>query len=99
MPNHPPSTADFAHYLKDIEFPRSRAELVEHARHHGAEEDTLAVFDAMPDLLYHTMAEVFAGMREEVFARAEGQPRQPVPPPSPAPERPQRDVDPEPDED
>lgn len=90
MPNHPSSTAALAHYLRGIDFPRSRAELLAHARRQGAEDDSLAQFEELPDAAYHSMAEVFAGMREAAFGRAADPRPEPVPPPLPAPERPQR---------
>lgn len=88
MTRPPRPTSTVAEYLRGIDFPRSRDQLVDYARRQGAADESLDLFIELPDGEYHNMAEVFAGVREEAHRRAAGPHPQPVPPPRPAPEAP-----------
>lgn len=56
-------TASVAHVLRGIDFPCSRDSMLDYARRNNAEAEELDLLSAMPDRDYHSMAEVFHGLR------------------------------------
>lgn len=54
-------TRDLAKNLEGIDFPANKQKLVEWARSHGANEDTIKQLNGMPDEEYTSMADVFKG--------------------------------------
>lgn len=55
------SPANVAHYLKGIDFPANKQDLVKHAQSHKADEEVLDALKKMPDQEYGTMADVMKG--------------------------------------
>lgn len=55
------SPVGVAKYLKGIDFPAGRDDLVEHARKNHAEKAILEVLEKMPDEEYDSMADVMKG--------------------------------------
>jgi hypothetical protein len=84
----PHSTATLAQALSGIGFPASRDQVIDHARRHGASGDTLAVLEELSADRYLSMAELFAGLREQEHRRTQGDRPEPLPPPMPAPDKP-----------
>lgn len=58
------SPANVTHHLKGIDFPAKRADLEQHAKSNGAEDDVLDVIRNMPDQEYGNMADVMKGLGE-----------------------------------
>jgi polyhydroxyalkanoate synthase subunit PhaC len=57
-------TGNIAHLLKGIDFPRGRLGVVDYARQHNAGPAAIAMLEALPDLQYFSMADVFHGVKE-----------------------------------
>lgn len=55
------SPAHVAQCLSGIDFPCQKQDLIEHARHHGADDDVLEMLRSMPEGEYHNMADVMKG--------------------------------------
>ncbi|MBE7376253.1 DUF2795 domain-containing protein [Pseudomonas lopnurensis] len=55
------SPANLATYLKGIDYPARRDDLVKHAQQNGAEEAVLNVLKNMPEQEYDNMADVMKG--------------------------------------
>lgn len=53
---HSPSNVSF--YLKGIDFPASRQDLVDQAKRNGAERDVMDIVGRMPENRYENMADV-----------------------------------------
>ncbi len=45
-------------HLKGVDYPASKQELIEHAKHLGADKDALSVLEQLPDEEYETPADV-----------------------------------------
>lgn len=58
------SPAQFAHYLKGIEFPASKRDLKADARKNQAPREILSFIDKLPEEQYRTMAEVMKAVGE-----------------------------------
>ena len=58
------SPANISHYLKDIDFPADRDDLVRHAQEQGAPAEVLDVLKQLPEEKYENMAEVMSGVGE-----------------------------------
>lgn len=59
------SPANVAYYLKGIDFPASRDQLLKHAEGNGAESAVLDKVKQLPDVDYEDMADVMKGYGEE----------------------------------
>lgn len=58
------SPSNIAHHLKGIDFPASRAQLLECARNNNAHQEVQQTIEQMPDTQYGDMAEVMKGYGE-----------------------------------
>lgn len=59
------SPSNVAHYLKGVDFPAGKNQLLECARNNGAEQDVVATIEQMPDdQRYESMADVMKGYGE-----------------------------------
>jgi competence ComEA-like helix-hairpin-helix protein len=58
------SPANMARYLSGIDFPCEKADLIQHAEDHGAEDEVLEVLHQLPEGEYGTMADVMKGYGE-----------------------------------
>lgn len=58
------SPANISHYLKNIDFPADRDDLVRHAEGQGAVPEVLDVLRQLPEEKYENMAEVMSGVGE-----------------------------------
>jgi hypothetical protein len=58
------SPANVATYLKGIDYPASKDQLMEHAQKNGAESAVLDVLGNMPEQEYDNMADVMKGYGE-----------------------------------
>lgn len=56
------SPSNIAHYLKGMDFPASKQELVQHARDNHADQEVLEVLEQMPERDYGDMADVMKGV-------------------------------------
>ena len=52
------SPANVATYLKGIDYPANKQDLLRHARQNGAEQDVVDVLERMPEQQYGNMADV-----------------------------------------
>lgn len=55
------SPTNVTHFLKGIDFPAKRGDLLQHAKRNHAEQDVLREIEHMPDQEYKTMADVMKG--------------------------------------
>lgn len=55
------SPSNVAKYLKGIDFPAHREDLVKHAKKNDADEEVIDELKKMPDEEYGSMADVFKG--------------------------------------
>lgn len=55
------SPANVTHFLKGIEFPAKRDDLLRHARQNHADKDVLDEIQSMPEQEYGSMADVMKG--------------------------------------
>lgn len=58
------SPANVATYLKGIDYPANKQDLLRHARQNGAEQDVVDVLERMPEQQYLNMADVMKGYGE-----------------------------------
>lgn len=58
------SPANVATYLKGIDYPANKQDLLRHARQNGAEQDVVDVLERMPEQQYGNMADVMKGYGE-----------------------------------
>lgn len=58
------SPSNVAQFLKGIDFPCRKSNLIEHARKNRAEEPVLRALEAFPERDYASMAEVMEGFGE-----------------------------------
>lgn len=58
------SPANVATYLKGIDYPANKQDLLRHARQNGAEQDVVDVLERMPEQQYGNMADVIKGYGE-----------------------------------
>lgn len=58
------SPANVATYLKGIDYPANKQDLLKHARQNGAEQDVVDVLERMPEQQYGNMADVMKGYGE-----------------------------------
>ncbi|AJE17096.1 MULTISPECIES: DUF2795 domain-containing protein [Stutzerimonas] len=58
------SPANVATYLKGIDYPANKQDLLQHARQNGAEQDVVDVLERMPEQQYGNMADVMKGYGE-----------------------------------
>ncbi len=58
------SPANVATYLKGIDYPANKQDLLQHARQNGAEQDVVDVLERMPEQQYGNMADVRKGYGE-----------------------------------
>lgn len=63
------SAADLQTYLKGIDYPVGRADLVTHARQHGAPQSVLTTLEGFPDRTYRSAADVSAEFGGEARTR------------------------------
>lgn len=59
------SPANVAYYLKGIDFPANREQILKHAEGNGAESAVLDKIKQLPDTDYEDMADVMKGYGEE----------------------------------
>ncbi|WP_277374704.1 DUF2795 domain-containing protein [Pseudomonas sp. AA-38] len=55
------SPANVANYLKGIDYPTGKRELLAHAQKNGAEQEVLDTLEQLPEQQYENMAEVMKG--------------------------------------
>ena len=55
------SPVNVTHYLKGVDLPAKKGDLVEHAKGNGAPDDVVSKIEAMPDGDFKTMADVMKG--------------------------------------
>jgi len=55
------SPANVAHYLKGVDFPAKKQDLVKHAQSQKADEEVLETLKNLPDQEYGNMADVMKG--------------------------------------
>ncbi len=58
------SPANVATYLKGIDYPASKGDLLKHARQNGAERAVMDVLENLPEQDYGNMADVMKGYGE-----------------------------------
>ncbi|WP_407297527.1 DUF2795 domain-containing protein [Stutzerimonas zhaodongensis] len=58
------SPANVTTYLKGIDYPAQKEDLLQHAQKNGAEPEVLDVLKGMPDQEYNNMADVMKGYGE-----------------------------------
>jgi hypothetical protein len=58
------SPANISHYLKGIDFPARKPDLVRHAKANGAEQAVLDVLENLPENEYQNMADVMSAVGE-----------------------------------
>ncbi len=58
------SPANVATYLKGIDYPANKQDLLRHARQNGAEQDVVDVLERMPEQQYGNMEDVMKGYGE-----------------------------------
>jgi hypothetical protein len=58
------SPANVTHFLKGIEFPASKDDLLEHAKENDAEDAVCEMIEKMPDADYQSMADVMRAYGE-----------------------------------
>ncbi len=56
------SPSNIAHYLKGIDFPCSKQDLIDHAEDNNAPEEVLEVLEELPDQEYTSMADLMQGV-------------------------------------
>ena len=59
------SPANVATYLKGIDFPAKKQDLIKHARQNKAEQAVMDELNKMPDMEYKNMADVMKGFGQE----------------------------------
>ncbi|WP_312479541.1 DUF2795 domain-containing protein [Stutzerimonas nitrititolerans] len=58
------SPANVATYLKGIDYPAQKDDLVQHAKKNGAESEVIDMLNRMPEQEYSNMADVMKGYGE-----------------------------------
>jgi len=58
------SPSNVAHYLKGIDFPARKEDLLRQAKDNGAEPEVIEMIENMPDAEYETAADVMKGYSE-----------------------------------
>jgi hypothetical protein len=58
------SPSNVARYLSGIDFPARKADLINHAKRNGAEDEVLQTLEELPEGEYQDMAEVMQGYGE-----------------------------------
>ena len=58
------SLASISHYLRGLDFPARKQDLMRHARNNGADSAVMEVIEAMPDADYENTADVMKGYGE-----------------------------------
>ena len=56
------SPPEIAWYLREVDFPADREDLLRHARRQKADDEVLQLLDRMPNRDYGSMADVMKGM-------------------------------------
>lgn len=56
------SPSNIAHYLKGIDFPATKQELMDYAEDNNAPEEVLEVLQQMPDQEYYSMSDLMLGV-------------------------------------
>lgn len=56
------SPSNIAHFLKGIDLPASRQDLIDHAEDNNAPDEVLEVLEQMPDQEYTSMADLMQGV-------------------------------------
>lgn len=56
------SPAHVTHYLRGIDFPVNKQDLVKHAKGQQADKEVIDVLEQMPDAQYANMADVMKGV-------------------------------------
>lgn len=59
------SPSNVAHYLKGIDFPAKKKDLIDHAKKNDADSEVIDAIGQMPDDEYGNMADVMKGYGEE----------------------------------
>lgn len=58
------SPSNIAHYLKGIDFPATKQDLVSYAEDNNAPDEVLDVLEDMPDQEYTSMADLMQGVAQ-----------------------------------
>jgi hypothetical protein len=58
------SPANVTHFLRGVDFPANKGDLIQQARDNGAEDAVLEVLDAFPDDEFENMADVMKAYGE-----------------------------------
>jgi hypothetical protein len=64
------SPSNVAQYLKGIDFPCKKQDLIKHAKNNQAEEAVLEALESFPEREYASMAEVMEGFGERETAQS-----------------------------
>jgi hypothetical protein len=64
------SPADITHYLKGIDFPCNKNDLISHAKQNGAEQSVINLLQNMPERQYMDMADVMKSYNQVRGQRA-----------------------------
>ena len=56
------STANIAQYLRGIDFPCTRDQLVDHCRRNNCPTDVINVLQSLPNRQFNSMADVMSGV-------------------------------------
>jgi len=60
------SPSNIAHYLKGIDFPATKQDMIDYADDNNAPEEIIDIIDNLPDIEFHSMTEVMTGASELV---------------------------------
>jgi hypothetical protein len=52
------SAADLQHYLKDINYPVNKGDLIKHAKQHGANDEVVTLLSKFPEQQYNVPTDV-----------------------------------------
>ena len=69
------SPINVTHYLKGIDFPASKSDLLEQAKKNNAEDDVLDMIESMPEDDYGDMSEVMHAYGEADSQEGDGEER------------------------
>jgi len=56
-----PTPRTAGHYLRGIDFPKDKNQIIAYAKAHQAPEDVLEIMQRMPKAVYRTMSDVWQG--------------------------------------
>ena len=60
------SPSNIAHFLKGIDFPATKQDMIDYADDNNAPEEIIDIIDNLPDVEFQSMTEVMTGVSELV---------------------------------